>query len=62
MIYTKMTFEIPVGYEDQIYDIVITKLTGIVSTIDLSPTKAQKEKFTTDLKEVKDKNPKHQNA
>lgn len=52
MKYTQMIFSVPEGYEDQIKQLVLTKIEGILSTILLSPTVEMKDNFNTEMSKV----------
>lgn len=50
--YTTLTFKVPVGYEDQVKQLVLSKIEGILSTLLLSPTEAKKNEFNTEMSKV----------
>ncbi len=47
-----MTFSVPKGYEDQVKQLVLTKIEGILSTLLLSPTPEMKDSFNTEMSKV----------
>jgi hypothetical protein len=50
--YSTISFKVPQGYEQQITDLVMMKLEGILSTIILSPTEEKKQEFNQAMSEV----------
>jgi hypothetical protein len=52
MNYTTLSFQVPAGYEDQVKQLVMTKIEGILSTLLLSPTPEMKDTFNTEMSKV----------
>jgi len=52
MIYTEITISVPVGYEDQIKQLVVNRIEGIVSHELTQLTAAKKLEISTEMEKV----------
>lgn len=53
IIYTTITIKVPKGYEQQVMDIALMKIEGIISQLILAPTQAKKTEYDTKILEMK---------
>lgn len=53
MEYTTITIKVPKGYEQQVMDIAMMKIEGIISQLVLAPTQLQKDDYNTKILEAK---------
>jgi len=53
IIYNKITISVPSGYEQQVLDIALMKIEGIISQLVLAPTQAKKTDYDTKILEMK---------
>ena len=53
IIYTTISIKVPKGYEQQVMDIALMKVEGIISQLVLAPTQEKKTEYDTKILEAK---------